>query len=329
MTIIGRRPPRSTRRGLGVRATAGVALIPVAAVAAALWPSQSVHASTRHTSDQARSHRAASHRAAGTGRATARRPWVKYYIVQPPDHGQKEFLYEIAAKTLGNGNLYTVIFDLNKGRLQPDGASLETPTAIDPGWILELPSNAHGPGVHDGPLPVVTAAAQVAQQVTNVPQPHRPAGPAVSASDDRTALVFGAALAALLIMAGLGAFALSRRWRNRAGQPRLAKRDEKAGPATSPSAPRFATVPQVTAALPAVHVTAAARRPAGKVWVQPEFLPPPYPASDVLTPVSHGEPQEPAAEPTGAAAGNSANADANAADFGWPDFLIKGSAPSR
>ncbi|HEY2575114.1 MAG TPA: hypothetical protein VGI74_02290 [Streptosporangiaceae bacterium] len=327
MTIIGRHLPGGVRRGPGIRAAAGLALIPVAAMSAALWPGQSVHASTRHASHQARSHRAASHQAAGTGTATTRHPWVKYYIVQPPDHGQKEFLYEIAAKTLSNGNLYTVIFDLNKGRLQPDGGRLETPTAIDPGWILELPSNAHGPGVHDGPLPVVTAAAQrqSAQHVMSAQQPRRPAVPAASASN-RTVLVLGTALAALLIMAGLVAFPFSRRWRRPAGQPRLARSDGEAGPATPPSAPRFAALPEVTAALPAVHATAAVRRPPGKTRVQPEFLPHPAPVPDMLTPLSHGDPQEPAV--TGAA-GNAASVDGNVADFSWPDFLIKGSAPSQ
>ena len=46
-----------------------------------------------------------------------------------------------------------MIFKLNKDRLQPDGGRLENPTVIDPGWILVLPSNASGPGVHYGPLP--------------------------------------------------------------------------------------------------------------------------------------------------------------------------------
>lgn len=66
-------------------------------------------------------------------------------IVQPPKNGHKEFLFEIAAQTLGNGNLYMEIFNLNKGRLQPDGGRLVKPTSIDPGWILVLPAKASGP----------------------------------------------------------------------------------------------------------------------------------------------------------------------------------------
>ena len=79
--------------------------------------------------------------------------WVKYFIVPPPHNGHKVYLFEIAATTLGNGNLYKEIFNLNKGRLQPGGARLENPAVIAPGWILILPSDAHGPGVHYGPLP--------------------------------------------------------------------------------------------------------------------------------------------------------------------------------
>ncbi|HMH92232.1 MAG TPA: hypothetical protein VK586_14250, partial [Streptosporangiaceae bacterium] len=84
--------------------------------------------------------------------------WVKYYIVQPPRHGHAEFLFEIAAKTLGNGDRAAQIFQLNKGRPQPGGRRMEKETIILPGWILVLPASARGTGVHYGPLPVVTAA---------------------------------------------------------------------------------------------------------------------------------------------------------------------------
>jgi len=92
---------------------------------------------------------------------------VKYYVVPPSTNGHKEFLFAIAASTLGNGNLWSEIFTLNKGRLQPDGHQLENPGVIDPGWILLLPADASGPDVRFGPLPVATApnapAASAAQ----------------------------------------------------------------------------------------------------------------------------------------------------------------------
>jgi len=125
---------------------------------------------------------------------------VKFYIVPPPGDGPAESLFTIAAKTLGDGSRFMEIFNLNKGRLQPNGGRLAKPQLIEPGWILQLPANAAGPGVHFGPLPVVTA-----------PAPHRPSRPAGTGS---AAMISGAVLA--FLTAGL-AFRLIRR---RAGPTR-------------------------------------------------------------------------------------------------------------
>ena len=81
----------------------------------------------------------------------------RYYVVAQPKNGQPEFLYEIAAKTLGNGNRYTEIFDLNKDRIQPDGGRLTDPMVLSPGWILTLPADAKGAGVRTGPPPALPA----------------------------------------------------------------------------------------------------------------------------------------------------------------------------
>jgi hypothetical protein len=86
--------------------------------------------------------------------------WVKYYIVPPVEGGNKAYLVEIAAQTLGSGSRYTEIVSLNRGRLQPDGTRMENPNAVGPGWILRLPADAHGPGVHFGPLPGPYGAGQ-------------------------------------------------------------------------------------------------------------------------------------------------------------------------
>ena len=57
------------------------------------------------------------------------------------------------------------IFNLNKGRLQPNGQRLENPHSVEPGWILLLPPSASGPGVHFGPLPTAAkTAARVARR---------------------------------------------------------------------------------------------------------------------------------------------------------------------
>jgi hypothetical protein len=114
--------------------------------------------------------------------ASSHRGWVKYYIVQQPRDHHPEFLYEIAVKTLGNGNLASSIFRLNEGRIQPGGGRLESPTVIEPGWILVLPANASGPGVHDGPLPVVTPPAAASPTASpTLSAPLRPSLPAVGA----------------------------------------------------------------------------------------------------------------------------------------------------
>jgi hypothetical protein len=137
---------------------------------------------------------------------------VKFWIVAPEQNGHKEFLYQIAQKALGDGNRYREIFALNKGRRQPDGGRLTDPAILDPGWILQLPSDAHGPGVHIGPLPTVTADASSpdagsarADSARDIAAPQRPAaGGTASAQHGRTSrrMIVGSTislLAALLL----------------------------------------------------------------------------------------------------------------------------------
>ncbi|MFI6763379.1 LysM peptidoglycan-binding domain-containing protein [Micromonospora sp. NPDC050417] len=78
---------------------------------------------------------------------------VRYYVVGSGQEGQREYLYQIAVQTLGDGNRFREIFELNRGRVQPDGGQLTDPLSLQPGWILELPADASGPGVQIGPLP--------------------------------------------------------------------------------------------------------------------------------------------------------------------------------
>jgi hypothetical protein len=114
--------------------------------------------------------------------ATSAPAKVKYYIVPRPEKGPSESLYEIAAKTLGNGSRYNQIYNLNKGRLQPNGGRLENAHVVEPGWILRLPADAAGQGVRIGPLPVVTAVV-TAKSIPRVPPaPLRPAAVRVTAS---------------------------------------------------------------------------------------------------------------------------------------------------
>ena len=71
----------------------------------------------------------------------------KIYVVQPPEGRYHESLWEIAQNHLGDGRRYREIFELNAGRLQPDGSRLTIASLIRPGWILRMPRDAHGPGI--------------------------------------------------------------------------------------------------------------------------------------------------------------------------------------
>ena len=88
------------------------------------------------------------HAAPGDGRD---RDWAqhteKIYVVQPPVGRFHESLWEIAENHLGDGRRYREIFELNKGRPQPDGSKLTIASLIRPGWILRMPHDAYGPGV--------------------------------------------------------------------------------------------------------------------------------------------------------------------------------------
>ncbi|ROO60217.1 hypothetical protein EDC02_2076 [Micromonospora sp. Llam0] len=88
---------------------------------------------------------------------------VRYYVVGQRPGGERDFLFAIAARTLGDGRRYPEIFDLNVGRPQPDGGRLTDPTVLEPGWVLLLPDDARGPGVRYGPLPAPDRASAAPQ----------------------------------------------------------------------------------------------------------------------------------------------------------------------
>ena len=50
-------------------------------------------------------------------------------------------LWKLARTHLGSGARWQEIYDLNRGRPQPDGRSLSNPNVIHIGWVLELPAN--------------------------------------------------------------------------------------------------------------------------------------------------------------------------------------------
>lgn len=90
----------------------------------------------------------------------------RYYVVGPPRNGQRTYLFEVAAHTLGDGRRYPEIVRLNTGRRQHDGGGLTDPMELRPGWILLLPSDAHGPGVKVGPAPLPDTDARAAARMT-------------------------------------------------------------------------------------------------------------------------------------------------------------------
>ncbi len=78
----------------------------------------------------------------------AQQPQVeKIYVVKPPAGRYHESLWEIAQNHLGDGRRYREIFELNSGRIQPDGTKLTIASLIRPGWVLRMPRDAHGPGI--------------------------------------------------------------------------------------------------------------------------------------------------------------------------------------
>ncbi|WP_340537439.1 LysM peptidoglycan-binding domain-containing protein [Nocardioides sp. GXZ039] len=89
-------------------------------------------------------------------------------IVQPPDGHYHDNLWDIAERHLDDGRRWKEIYELNKGRLQPDGQELVIGRLIQPGWVLIMPDDAqdaprvtgtpghgrqgpHGHGGHQGP----------------------------------------------------------------------------------------------------------------------------------------------------------------------------------
>jgi LysM repeat protein len=98
---------------------------PTAAVAtvAAVAPASTTHATAVAVSTSAPAAKAASS-------AT-----TKTYTVVAGDT-----LFGIAQRSLGNGNDYHKLFDLNKGRSESGGATFTNPDLIDVGWTLLVPT---------------------------------------------------------------------------------------------------------------------------------------------------------------------------------------------
>lgn len=115
------------------------------------------------TASAAVPHQQAAQNAAGSqqsaGQSAAKD--TKFYRIQPPEGRHHDSLWEIAQRHLDDGRRYNEIYQLNKDRVQPDGSKLSQASLIRPGWVMEMPSDAHGGDLVEMPV----AATHVAPDV--------------------------------------------------------------------------------------------------------------------------------------------------------------------
>ncbi|MFD9463684.1 BTAD domain-containing putative transcriptional regulator [Streptomyces sp. NPDC060027] len=90
---------------------------------------------------------------------------TKYYRIQPPEGRHHDSLWEIAQRHLGDGRRYKEIYQLNKDRTQPDGSKLSEASLIRPGWIMEMPGDAHGGELVEMPDATPEVSEQVQGQI--------------------------------------------------------------------------------------------------------------------------------------------------------------------
>lgn len=97
----------------------------------------------------------------------------RLYVVRPGDT-----LALIAERELGDADLAELLFALNRGRLMPDGARLERPDLVRPGWVLALPGPDLLPPPSTMPLPtappVTTSPPSASSPAATAPRSPRP-----------------------------------------------------------------------------------------------------------------------------------------------------------
>ncbi|WAL97206.1 BTAD domain-containing putative transcriptional regulator [Streptomyces sp. Je 1-369] len=106
-------------------------------------------------------------RADGGGGNTARDGDTKYYRIQPPEGRHHDSLWEVAERHLGDGRRYKEIYQLNKDREQPDGSKLSEASLIRPGWIMEMPADAHGGELVEMPDEAPKVSEDVKEQISD------------------------------------------------------------------------------------------------------------------------------------------------------------------
>ncbi len=107
---------------------------------------------------------------------------TKTYVVQPPNNRRYDTLWDIAERTLGDPLRYREIYALNHDRVQDDGRKLVDADLIHPGWVLQMPGDATGPGITTPAL----APPQRAPQAPPAGQPTAGAEQATTAGQTGT-----------------------------------------------------------------------------------------------------------------------------------------------
>ncbi|MEV8016788.1 BTAD domain-containing putative transcriptional regulator [Streptomyces sp. NPDC086554] len=92
---------------------------------------------------------------------------TKYYRIQPPEGRHHDSMWEIAERHLGDGRRYKEIYQLNKDREQPDGSRLSEASLIRPGWIMEMPADAHGGELVEMPDEAPEISQDVKEQISD------------------------------------------------------------------------------------------------------------------------------------------------------------------
>ena len=109
----------------------------------------------------------------------------KVYVVEPPVGRHHDSLWEIAQRHLGDGRRYAEIYQLNVGRVQPDGRALQLSRLIQPGWYLVMPEDAAGVErvpARSVPTPAPTPTPAPPSTVTPSPAASAPAVSAPAAA---------------------------------------------------------------------------------------------------------------------------------------------------
>ncbi|MEU7474346.1 BTAD domain-containing putative transcriptional regulator [Lentzea sp. NPDC042327] len=120
-------------------------------------------------------------------------------IVRAPDPvtGDCDSMWAIAERALGDGGRWPEVFELNRGKPQPDGRPLTDPHRVFPGEELLVPALPPPPApprepsapIEPATTPPSTTSQEVPQQAEQLPQPD-------SAVSGKTTAFVGAALAA-------------------------------------------------------------------------------------------------------------------------------------